>query len=144
MFQGTYTHSMDAKNRLFIPAKFREELGDSFVICPSPDGCLFVYTEAHWADIAEQIAEKSRTREDRMRQRHAFYGVTTVVPDKQGRITIPAILMDMAGLEKDVMIFGMTKRIEIWDLHRWNNMMEVVTAAENGVEDEELFPEINY
>ena len=144
MFQGNHVHNIDAKNRLFIPAKFREELGESFVVCPSPDGCLFVYTEEHWADIAQQISAKSQTRQDRIRQRNAFFGVTTVVPDKQGRITLTPILMEKAGLSKEVMIFGMTTRIEIWDMDRWNTMMASMLSAENGLEDEDMFPEINY
>ena len=143
MFQGNFVHNLDAKNRLFIPAKFREELGESFVVCPSPDGCLFVYTEEHWADIAKQISMKSVTREDRMRQRKALFGVATVSPDKQGRITLTPMLMQKAGLTKEVMIFGMTTRIEIWDLDRWNDLMNAV-EGEGGLEDEDAYPEINY
>lgn len=144
MFQGDYTHNLDAKNRLFIPANFRDELGDRFVVCPSPDGCLFVYTEDHWTDIAMQINQKSQTRRDRIKQRNALYGSTTVSPDKQGRITLPSILVQKAGLKKEVMIFGMSTRIEIWDIDRWNTMMNGAIDCEDGLDDEDLYPEINY
>lgn len=144
MFQGDFIHNLDAKNRLFIPAKFREELGNSFIVCPSPDGCLFVYTEDHWKDIAMQIAQKSASRRDRIRQRNSLFGVTQVTPDKQGRITLPPRLIEKAGLSKEVMIFGMTTRIEIWDLDRWNKMMDDEAVGEDGLEDEDLYPEINY
>lgn len=144
MFQGDYIHNIDAKNRLFIPAKFREELGDSFVVCPSPDGCLFVYTEEHWQQIAAQIAQKSSSRIDRIRQRNALFGVTTVSPDKQGRITLTPRLIEKAHLQKEVMIFGMTNRIEIWDMERWNRMMDELPQSEDGMDSEDLYPEINY
>ena len=142
MFQGAYIHNIDSKNRLFIPAKFRDELGDSFVIYPSPDGCLFVFTEEHWKDIANQIEAQSKTAADRIRQRTAMYGVDTVKPDKQGRVTLNSELIRRAGLKKEVMIFGMTNRVEIWDLDRWNRMMSQLPECGDGNSIEELYPEI--
>lgn len=144
MFQGDYVHNLDTKNRLFIPAKFREELGDEFVLYPSPDGCIFVFTKKHWDSIAEQIAAKSATRVDRNKQRRALLGVTNVSPDKQGRITLTPRLIEQAGLKKEVVIFGMMKRIEIWDMDRWNALVDGMPVADNGVEDEDFYPEINY
>ncbi len=144
MFQGDYVHNIDSKNRLFIPAKFREELGESFIIYPSPDGCLFVFTEAHWQGIADQISAQSKTAADRIRQRNAMYGVISVKPDKQGRVTLTPELIRRAGLNKEVMIFGMTSRVEIWDLDRWNRMMSQLPDGTDGTSIEELYPEINY
>lgn len=144
MFQGDYVHNLDAKNRLFIPSKFREELGDEFVLYPSPDGCIFIFTKEHWDSIAEQIAAKAITRVDRNKQRRALIGVTTVSPDKQGRITLTPRLIERAGLKKEVVIFGMMKRIEIWDMDRWNALVDGMPVGDNGVEDEDFYPEINY
>lgn len=141
LFQGDFKHTIDAKNRIFMPARFREALGESFIVYPAPDGCLFVFTNEKWETIANQIKGQSSTKEERKRQRRAFYGVLTVEPDKQGRITLSPFLVEHAGLKKDVMIFGMTDRIEIWDMDRWNE--EAMPASEDLSEDE-LYPEIIY
>jgi len=140
LFQGDFKHTIDSKNRIFIPARFREALGDSFIVYPAPDGCLFIFTNEKWESIANQIKGQSATIEDRKRQRRAFYGVLTVEPDKQGRITLSQFLVDHAGLKKDVIIFGMTDRIEIWDLDRWNN--EAMASSEEMTDD--IYPEIIY
>ena len=140
LFQGDFKHTIDSKNRIFIPARFREAHGASFIVYPAPDGCLFIFTNEKWESIANQIKGQSATIEDRKRQRRAFYGVLTVEPDKQGRITLSLILVDHAGLKKDVMIFGMTDRIEIWDLDRWNN--EAMASSEEMTDD--IYPEIIY
>lgn len=141
LFQGDFQHNIDMKNRLFIPARFREALGDSFIVFPSPDGCLFIYTNERWEALANQIKGQSSTKEARRRQRRAFYGVLTVEPDKQGRITLSQKLVEHAGLKREVMIFGMTDRIEIWDMDRWNE--EAMIAPEDASE-EELYPELDY
>lgn len=143
MFQGDFVHNIDPKNRLFIPAKFREELGDTFVVYPSPDGCLFIFTEEHWKDVTKQIMMNSEKTSDRLSQRVAMYGVSTVSPDKQGRITLTPFLVKKAGLQKEVMIFGVNTRIELWDMDRWNAMMEEALNAE-GEAAESLYPTINY
>jgi len=140
LFQGDFKHTIDSKNRIFIPARFREALGDSFIVYPAPDGCLFIFTNEKWESIANQIKGQSATIEDRKRQRRAFYGVLTVEPDKQGRITLSQFLVDHAGLKKDVIIFGMTDRIEIWDLDRWNN--EAMASSEEMTDD--IYPDIIY
>lgn len=120
VFQGEFYHTIDVKNRLFIPAKFREGLGEQFVVYPSADGCLFCYTEEKWLEVAAQIEQCSGNAEDRTRQRRLMRGVATVTPDKQGRITLTSYHVERAGLEKDVVVYGMTGRVEIWDVNRFN------------------------
>ena len=107
MFMGEYSHNIDAKGRMIVPSKFREQLGDEFVVTKGLDGCLFVYP------ITSKDARKF--------SRFFFAGATTCEVDKQGRILLPAVLREFAGLEKEVVSVGVLKRIEIWDKNRWQD-----------------------
>ena len=135
MFMGEYNHIIDAKGRLIIPAKFREVLGDEFVVTKGLDGCLFVYHNDEWNRFAEKLATLPLTNANaRKFTRFFLAGATTCEVDKQGRILLPAVLREFASLEKEVVLVGVSKRIEIWDKSRWaetNEYDDVEEIAEN-------------
>jgi len=102
MFMGEHQHNIDAKGRLFIPARFREDLGDSFVLTKGLDGCLFAYTREEWDALEQKLKTLPFTKGDaRAFVRFFFSGAATCEVDKQGRILIPGNLREFAQLEKD-------------------------------------------
>ncbi|MBE5897169.1 MAG: division/cell wall cluster transcriptional repressor MraZ [Lachnospiraceae bacterium] len=116
MFMGEYNHTVDAKGRMIMPAKFREQLGEQFVVTKGVDGCLYVYSSEEWGRIEEKFREVNLTTKDaRKFMRFFFAGAATCDVDKQGRILIPPVLRNFAGLEKDVVLVGVMTKIEIWD-----------------------------
>ncbi|MGN0341464.1 MAG: division/cell wall cluster transcriptional repressor MraZ [Roseburia sp.] len=120
MFKGEYSHNIDAKGRMIVPSKFREQLGDTFVATKGLDGCLFVYSNEEWARIEEKFRDIPLTSKDaRKFLRFFFAGAVDCEVDKQGRILIPANLREYAGLEKEVVSVGAFTRVEIWDKQRW-------------------------
>lgn len=122
MFIGEYAHSIDAKGRLIMPAKFREELGITFIVTKGLDGCLFVYSKNEWAQLEEKLKTLPFTSKDaRTFNRFFFAGAIECEVDKQGRILISQNLRDYANLSKDVVIIGVSTRIEIWDKEKWDN-----------------------
>lgn len=120
MFMGTYDHSIDAKGRVIVPAKFREALGDSFVVTFGLDGCLFVYPEEEWEDFVKQLKELPGSKEARKLQRYFMAGAAPCDVDRQGRVLIPSNLRDKAGLDKDIVFVGVMSKIEIWSKKRWD------------------------
>lgn len=113
---GEYNHTVDAKGRMIMPAKFREQLGEQFVVTKGVDGCLYVYSSEEWGRIEEKFREVNLTTKDaRKFMRFFFAGAATCDVDKQGRILIPPVLRNFAGLEKDVVLVGVMTKIEIWD-----------------------------
>lgn len=135
MFMGQYNHTVDAKGRLSIPSKFREQLGDEFVITKGMDGCLFVFDNQNWAEFEEKLSALPMGKiETRQYTRFFLAGATQVEVDKQGRILLSTQLRGFAGLEKDVVLVGVGKRIEIWSMEKWAAMeedvdMDEITAA---------------
>ena len=122
MFMGEYNHTVDAKGRLIVPSKFREQLGDEFVVTKGLDNCLFVYENSEWAALEEKLRTLPLTNTaGRKFSRFLLAGATTCEVDKQGRILLPAVLREFAGLEKEVVSVGVLKRIEIWDKNRWQD-----------------------
>ena len=121
MLMGEYNHTIDAKGRLIVPAKFREVLGDEFVVTKGLDNCLFVYPNDEWQKFEEKLQTLPLTNKN-ARQFARFFvaGATPCELDKQGRILLPATLREFAGLEKDVVLTGMLNRIEIWSKDKWN------------------------
>ena len=116
MFIGEYSHTIDAKGRLIVPSRFREQLGDEFVVTKGLDGCLFVYENSEWKSFEEKLKELPMSHRDtRKFARFFLAGASQVEVDKQGRILIPAKLRKSAGLEKDLVFVGMINRVEIWD-----------------------------
>ena len=121
MFMGEYSHTIDTKGRLIIPSKFREELGETFVVTKGLDGCLFVSSDEEWKAFEIKLKSLPLTNKN-ARQFARFFvaGATPCELDKQGRILLPATLREFAGLEKDVVLTGMLNRIEIWSKEKWN------------------------
>ena len=121
MFMGEYNHTVDEKGRLIIPSKFREELGDEFVVTKGLDGCLFVYDESEWERLEDKLKALPLTNRDaRAFARFMLAGAAKVEPDKQGRILLPQVLRTFADLNKDVVLIGVASRIEIWNKDKWD------------------------
>ena len=120
MFMGEYQHTIDAKGRLIVPAKFREELGDVFVITKGLDNCLFVYPYFEWKIFEEKLKKLPLTSGNaRKFGRFFLAGAVECSVDKQGRILIPNNLRTYSGLEKDVILIGVSNRVEIWSKENW-------------------------
>ncbi len=122
MFMGEYHHNIDNKGRLIIPAKFREELGEEFVITRGLDQCLFGYSMSEWSQIEEKLKTLPLTKKDaRAFTRFFFSGATECELDKQGRVNISSPLLNYAKLEKECVILGVSNRIEIWSKQQWED-----------------------
>ena len=120
MFMGEYTHSVDAKGRLIIPSKFRETLGDEFVVTKGLDHCLFAYTLKDWEVLAEKLKSLPLTNPNARKFNRFFMGgANTCEVDKQGRILLSASLRSFAKLEKEVVLVGVGGRVEIWNKDAW-------------------------
>lgn len=128
MFMSEYNHTIDAKGRLIIPSKFREVLGEEFVVSKGMDGCLFVYANEDWNAFEQKLTSLPLiNKEARQFARFFLAGAAQVELDKQGRILLPANLREFAGLDKEVVLVGVGSRIEIWSRDKW----EAVNADEN-------------
>lgn len=122
MFMGEYGHTIDAKGRIIVPVKFRESLGDNFIITKGLDNCLFVYTNEEWQRFEEKLKTLPLTNKNaRTFTRFFLAGAADVELDKQGRILIPSVLREFASLQKDVVFVGVGSRIEIWSKESWND-----------------------
>lgn len=125
MFMSEYNHTVDAKGRLIIPSKFREILGEEFVISKGMDGCLFVYANEDWKAFEQKLTSLPLiNKEARQFARFFLAGAAQVEVDKQGRILLPANLREFAGLDKDVVLVGVGSRIEIWSKEKWDNAVD--------------------
>ena len=121
MFIGEYRHTLDNKNRVIMPAKFREQIGGSFVMTKGLDNCLFIYSMDEWNNIEDKLKGLPMTSKDaRAFVRFFFAGATECEIDKQGRTLIPNNLKEFAKIDKDVVIIGVSTRIEFWSLEEWN------------------------
>ncbi len=124
MFMGEYSHSLDSKGRMIIPAKFREALGNRFVITRSLDSCLCIYDESGWEKFVSRLNDLPyNVKKQRQLVRFFLSGANEVEPDKQGRILIPSNLREAAGIDKDVVLVGVGSRIEIWSKEAWEESM---------------------
>ena len=122
MFLGEYHHSIDDKGRLIIPAKFRSELGDKFIITRGIENCLFAYPEKRWEEIVHKLESLPFTKKDaRNFTRFFLSGATVAEFDKQGRVNITSPLINYASIEKECIIIGTGDRLEIWSEDAWNN-----------------------
>ena len=124
MLMGKFTHNLDAKNRLFIPAKHREQLGDSFVITCNVDKCLSVYSMAEWEKYTAKLSELPAIQ-SREIIRYLCATAAEVQPDAQGRVLIPADLIAYANIQKGAVIVGHLNYAEIWSEERWNEINSV-------------------
>ncbi len=121
MFMGEYNHSIDAKGRIIVPAKFRDELGEDFVVTLGLDGCLFAYSNNQWESFISQLRGLPGNKEARQLQRYFMAGAASCEMDKQGRILIPGKLREHAALDKDIVFVGVLNKVEIWDKERWES-----------------------
>ncbi|WP_230397762.1 division/cell wall cluster transcriptional repressor MraZ [Novisyntrophococcus fermenticellae] len=138
MFMGEYSHTIDPKGRLIIPSRFREQLGDEFVLTKGLDGCLSIYPMDEWEKFEEQLRSLPLTNKNaRTFSRFFVAGATACELDKQGRILVPGTLREFAGLEKDVVLTGNINRIEIWSKQKWseNSNYDDMDAIAEGLED---------
>lgn len=121
MFIGEYQHSLDNKGRLIVPSKFRDELGDVFIITKGLDNCLFVYPKDEWKILEDKLKLLPLTRKDaRAFVRFFFSGATECELDKQGRILIPSNLREHCKIDKDAVVIGVSNRVEIWSKEEWD------------------------
>ena len=122
MFYGDYQHSVDTNGRVIIPSKFRDGLGEKFILTKGLDNCLFAYSSEEWTNLETKLRSLPFTDKDvRAFVRFFFAGATECELDKQGRILIPQNLREYASLEKDVYIIGVSTRVEVWDKGKWEN-----------------------
>ena len=127
---GEYQHTLDAKGRLILPAKFREELGESVIFTKGLDACLFGYSVSEWSILEEKLKKLPLAKpEARAFARFFFAGAAEIGYDKQGRILLPPVLREHARLEKEVVVIGVSNRIEIWSQDAWNAYNEALAPS---------------
>ncbi|ENK1243442.1 division/cell wall cluster transcriptional repressor MraZ [Clostridium sporogenes] len=120
MFIGEYNHSLDTKNRIIIPAKFRDELGKNFVLTKGLDGCLYAYPKSQWEVLQKKLETLPLTNKNaRAFVRFFFSGAHELELDKQGRTLIPQNLLEYGQIEKEIVSIGVSNRIEIWSKEKW-------------------------
>ena len=130
MFLGTHTPRLDDKGRLFLPAKFRDQLGDGLVITRGQDHCLYVWPVTEFEAITEHMRSAPVTnKRTRDFMRMLFAGASDEKPDKQGRITIPPLLREYARLRRDCVVIGAMNRVEIWDAESWSGYSHAQETA---------------
>ncbi|MGA1202988.1 MAG: division/cell wall cluster transcriptional repressor MraZ [Planctomycetota bacterium] len=131
-FTGNYEHSLDDKGRVIVPAKIREQVlvqglgqADGFVVTPSPDGCLFLYTAKEWESIAEQLASQPRGSAALRKFQRKFFSMAEYLKlDSQSRILIPERLRTRAGIGKELVFAGSYDRIEVWSKASWEAQLD--------------------
>ena len=142
MFLGTHMPRLDDKGRLFLPAKYRDELAAGLVLTKGQERCLYVFPEPEFARITEALRTAPVTAKSvRDYSRVFFASASDEVPDKQGRITIPPSLRDYAGLQRDCVVIGANTRLEVWDAVAWHAYLEQQEDAFSGA-SEEVMPGI--
>jgi MraZ protein len=142
VFLGTYSPRLDDKGRLFLPAKFRDELAAGLVITKGQEGCLYVFAAGEFGRITEQLRAAPLTAKGaRDYSRVFFASAHDEVPDKQGRVTVPGALREYAGLTRDCAVIGANTRVEIWDAAKWGDYL---AASEDSFStlSEEVLPGI--
>ena len=143
MFIGEYHHSIDDKGRLIIPSKFREELGNKFIITRGIENCLFVYSFESWEKIVNKLETLPYTKKDaRAFIRFFLSGASEAEFDKQGRINITSPLISYANITKECVVIGTGDRLEIWSEESWNDFF---ISARDSMSDiaENLFESVN-
>ncbi|HVP74842.1 MAG TPA: division/cell wall cluster transcriptional repressor MraZ [Gaiellaceae bacterium] len=137
MLLGEYDHTLDDKNRLTLPARFRQAFAEGIVVTRGMDGCLFAYTREAWESmVGSRLATlNTLSKEGRRMQRFFFSGATETELDKQGRFGLPAALLEHAKLGRDVVVAGVHDHLEIWDRAAWRReLAEVEGSAEHVAE----------
>lgn len=140
MFLGTHTPRLDDKGRLFLPAKFRERLAGGLVVTRGQERCLYVFPMDEFVKVTQQMQEAPTTnRAVRDYIRVFLSGASDEIPDKQGRVTIPAHLRQYAGLSRDCTVIGTGSRVEVWDTEAWNDYLASTEQAYSE-QSEEVIP----
>lgn len=140
MLLGTHAPKLDEKNRVILPAKFRDELSAGLVLTKGQDRCLYVFSAKEFEAIHENIRQAPITSKQARDYLRVFLaGASDEIPDKQGRVTIPQALKQYAGLAKDLVVVGVGSRAEIWDANAWNDYL---ASQENNFSEisEEVIP----
>jgi MraZ protein len=137
MFLGEFSHALDDKGRLTIPAKFRDELAGGLVVTRGIDRCLSVFPRQVWEGLAGNIAKLPLTqRSARDFGRLMFSGAADFIPDRQGRVLIPQGLRDYAQLDSEAIIIGLYDRLEIWNPDSWTNVRTAVEADPEAIAEQ--------
>jgi MraZ protein len=137
MLLGEYEHTLDEKNRLTLPAKFRAAMAGGVVLTRGLDSCVEAYPSADWTALVEErlAGLNPLSRESRVLERFYYSGAVEAQPDKQGRVMLPPPLIEHAGLGREVVVVGMRGRIEVWDRAAWHaQIKEVMGSAEHVAE----------
>lgn len=133
MLIGQYQHTIDSKKRLALPVKFRGELGTNVIVTKGVENCLVIYTEKEWEVVSQKLGNLPISHSDaRSFTRHLLASATEVSLDKLGRILIPDYLKEYAGLKKNVVVCGLSNRLEVWESAKWDSYSK---DAEKGVEE---------
>ena len=139
MFLGEFTHTIDNKGRLTIPAKFRGSLAAGLVVTRGFDQNLMLFTLDGWRELADKIAERPLSDEDvRASRRRVFSGAIDLEPDRQGRILLPPYLRDFAGIDGDVVIAGMYNYVELWSAETWETVRAAIDDSSDAARWEDL------
>ncbi|HEY1621233.1 MAG TPA: division/cell wall cluster transcriptional repressor MraZ [Streptosporangiaceae bacterium] len=139
MFLGTHTPRLDEKGRIFLPAKYREELAPGLVLTKGQERCLYVFPLPEFDRITEALRTAPVTAKAvRDYSRVFFASASDEVPDRQGRVTIPAALRDYAGLSRDCVVIGANTRLEIWDAEAWTTYLDRQEDAFSDASEEVL------
>ena len=137
MLIGEYQHTIDAKGRMIVPAKFREDLGFTFVVTRGLDGCLYGYPLDQWQLLRQKLSELPQSKKDARAFARFFNSAASEVEfDKQGRINIPNALIEHAFLDKECVVNGLSNRIEIWDKTRWEDLLVESEASVEEIAEE--------
>ena len=137
MFLGEYKHSLDAKGRISIPAKFRVELGSSAIVTKGLEGCLFLYPKMVWEQTAERIASLPLSSANaRSFGRFMLSGAMEVDVDKLGRALLPSYLREYAGIEGEAVLAGLYNRVEIWDRKAWESVTRDAEARSTDIAEQ--------
>jgi len=127
MFLGEYTHTIDDKGRLTIPAKFRGELAVGLVVTRGFDQNLMIFPLDEWQNMAERILSRPMSEEDvRTFRRRVFSGAVDLTPDRQGRIVLPTYLREFSGIDGEVVVAGMYNYIEVWSVFAWDTVRDSI------------------
>ncbi|TWP35192.1 division/cell wall cluster transcriptional repressor MraZ [Leekyejoonella antrihumi] len=140
MFLGTHHPRLDDKGRLFLPAKFRDKLASGLVITRGQERCLYVFPLVEFERLAVELNNTPVTnRAVRNFQRVLLSAASDEIPDKQGRVTVPSVLREYAGLERECTVIGTGNRIEVWDTTSWNDFL-AATEDDFAEQGEEVIP----
>lgn len=130
MFMGEYRHNIDTKGRIIIPARFRDELGEHFIVTRGLDGCLRTYTMEQWDAVFEQLKKLPSTKKETRMYIHMLTSkASDCEVDSQGRILIPSVLLQEASIEKECAIVGVADHVEIWSKQRWDGYYDQASTS---------------